>query len=293
MGHTYDWYFPNRLDPRLAWLDYSRYDGIWLGGDVCAATTGDASALPYLDSVLHIKRESTLWAWGNHDLKDGTPAPLEQATGRSGYYSYYRKGMLVLVLNTNLFWYHNWSPPQEDCEQKAAQLAWLHSVLDTLHDVQQLVVLHHHGLFNEMKIGDDGIRQQPDNISGIPVRPDCRAEGDFTQEIYPRLVDIRQRGIGVTLIAGDVGMNSKGYQFVTQDSIFILGSGINNSLDMSDPADYVTNFHPDTVLLVHHHPADNRLSWEFIRLSDLVSQHLPPSRWYMLPERVRILLEEF
>jgi hypothetical protein len=126
----------------------------------------------------------------------------------------------------------------------------------------------------------------------MPVRPDCRESGDFTAEIYPRLVAIRERGIPVVSISGDVGMVSKGYAITTPDSIHLLGSGINNSLNKQYPPDYVKNFQPDSILLIQFATQVPALSWEFVSLSTLVKSNLSGAMLDKLPPRIRQLLAD-
>ena len=290
LGHPYDWLVEDRIDPRLELLDYSRYQGVWLGGDVCARTSKSPATLAYLDRLFHLKSSQTLWAWGNHDLLEGDADLLLAATGRPSYYTHWLDGLQIIVLNTNLFWHHPWGPAQEDCAAKAAQLNWLESVLDTVQAASHLVLLHHHGLFNELKIDQAGDTLLLDNIRAMPVRPDCRESGDFTAEIYPRLKAIRERGTAVVSISGDVGMVSKGYAITTPDSIHLLGSGINNSLDKQYPPDYVKNFEADSVLLVQFTADEPTLSWEFVHLSTLVKSNLSGASLEKLPARTRLLL---
>lgn len=292
LGHPYDWRSENRIDPRLELLDYSKYAGVWLGGDVCARTSKAPATLTYLDSIFNLKATTTDWAWGNHDLMEGNAELLLVATGKPSYYTRWQNGLQIIVLNTNLFWHHPWPPAQEDCAAKTAQLDWLKSVLDTVQEASHLVVLHHHGLFNEFKTNERGDTLRPDNLTGMPVRPDCRVDGDFTLEIYPYLQRIQAAGTQVITIAGDVGMRSKGYDFTTPDGIHLLGSGINNSLDMNFPPEYVTNFNPDTVLIVHHDPEGAEVTWDFRRVRDVVGEELPREQWDRLSERLQEILEE-
>ena len=274
LGHPYDWLHEDRVDPRLELIDYSQYTGVWIGGDVCARTTKSEQTLRYLDTIFDLKSPQTLWTWGNHDLMEGDASLLEQATGRPAYYATDKDGLLVIVMNTNLFWYHPWAPPVEFCEQKQAHYDWLNGVLDTIQETSQLVMLHHHGLFNEKKVsGGDTLRLG--NVDAISVRPLCDSLRFFTAEIYPKLVSLEEAGTAVTLISGDVGMRAKGYHFSTPEGIELLGSGINNSLNMEYPPDYVTNFNPDSVLLVHYQPDQRELSWSFVRLNDLLEPQVP------------------
>lgn len=292
LGHPYDWLTEDRIDPRLELLDFSQYQGVWLGGDVCARTSKSPATLAYLDSLFDLKSQQTHWAWGNHDLLEGDANLLLAATDRSSYYTHWQDGLQLIVLNTNLFWHHPWGPAQEDCAAKAAQMDWLKSVLDTVQATSHLVLLHHHGLFNELKVDQAGDTLLLDNVRAMPVRPDCREGGNFTAEIYPRLKAIRARGIEVVSISGDVGMVSKGYAITTPDSIHLLGSGINNSLDKQYPPDYVKNFEPDSILVVKYTPQVPTLSWEFVHLSTLVESNLSSAALEKLPLRIRLLLAD-
>lgn len=267
LGHTYDWLYEDRIDPRLEVIDYSQFSGVWLGGDICARTTKSEHTLAYLDSIFDLRSVNTLWTWGNHDLLEGDATLLEEATGRPGYYTHYDNGLLVVVLNTNLFWHHPWAPPAEQCAEKAAHYAWLNAVLDTVAVASHVVLLHHHGLLNELKVrGGDTLALG--NVDAIPVRPLCDSVRSFTTELYPKLVVLQEAGREVILISGDVGMKSKGYHFTTPEGILLLGSGINNSLDMNYPPEYVTNFNPDSLLQLQYQPSQRTFSWSFISLSD-------------------------
>lgn len=289
LGHPYDWQSENRIDPRLELLDYNRFTGVWLGGDVCARTSKDVNTLTYLDSLFDLKSAATHWSWGNHDLLEGNEQLLLDATGRDDYYTENLNGLQLIVLNTNLFWHYEWSPPQEECERKDAQIEWLQYVLDTINSASHLVVLHHHGLLNEFKNKD----QSWGNLETSPVRFNCDAHSDFTATFYANLIRIRKKGIPVVMISGDVGMLSKSYELRTPEEIDLLGSGINNSLDMAYPPDYVTNFNPDSVLVLKHKPATQELDWSFVRLSDVVLEHLEEDHYQQLGPVLKNLLKVY
>lgn len=288
LGHTYDWLSENRIDPRLELINYDSFAGIWLGGDICARTTKDSSTLEYLTEYFPLGDTDTHWAWGNHDLMEGDENLLLGAMKRRSYYVHYDDGLLLMVLNTNLYWHHPWKPAQENCEQKEVHFQWLKEVLDTINDASHLIILHHHGLLNELKGGQVAMG----NVDAIPVRPLCDSVRDFTSEIYPYLQGLEEQGTEVVLISGDVGMRSKGYEFETEEGVTLLGSGINNSLDMDYIPAYVTNLEPDSVLLLKYVPLDRQLEWSFVRLNDLVRNS--PKKELAPPQdpRLRRLLSE-
>jgi hypothetical protein len=273
LGHPYNWRTENTVDPRLEKLPLAAYDGFWLGGDVCARSSKDPATLQYLDSLFDLTAPTTHWAIGNHDLMEGTLSRITHATQRPEYYLHWQDGLALMVLNTNLFWQYEWPGPQEHCSRKAAQVAFIHEVMDTLTSAtRQLVVLHHHGLLNELKVNAAGDTLRLDNISPMRVQITCDSQSSFSASFYPKLVQLRQQGTEVILVAGDVGMNSKGYHITTPEGIHLLGSGINNSLDTNYVPDYVTNLNPDTILFFYHYPQQQTLNWDFVPLDSLVAQ---------------------
>lgn len=294
LGHPYDWRQPYRIDPRLEALQLDRFAGIWLGGDVCSRTTELPQTLGYLDSLFGLKRPDTHWTIGNHDILYGQPELIEAATGRPLFYVTRMHDVCVLVLNTNLLWHYEWGQPQEGCERKEAQLALIQSVCDTLREASHLLVLHHHALFNELKRGPAGDTLRPFNLNAIPVRAGCPPqEFNFTERVYPWLSQVQARGIQVVLVGGDLGMNAKTYAQQTPEGIWLLGSGINNSLDKAYIPDYVSNLNPDSVLVFTHIPQQRRLSWRFVRLGDLVHEHIGSAGVSALPDSVQLLIQQF
>ena len=93
LGHTYQ--TNSTVDERVERLLLQNYEHIWLGGDVCAATTRDLSTLIYLDSLFNFRKPGNFWAIGNHDVNttDNDHLFIEAATGRNEYYAEYMKGI--------------------------------------------------------------------------------------------------------------------------------------------------------------------------------------------------------
>lgn len=293
LGHPYDWLFTDRVDPRLAYLQRDSFQGIWLGGDVCSRTTQSPTTLSYLDSLFQLDAASTHWAIGNHDILEGDESLIPIVTQRPTFYTVDQNGICLLVLNTNLLWHYDWAPPQEDCERKQAQMDLIRQVCDTVQDASHLVILHHHSLFNELKVNEQGDTLRSGNINGMPIRTGCDPQSDFTETVYPQLVRVQERDVQVVCVGGDYGMVTKQSSFTTDEGIKLLGSGINNSLNMDYPPDYVKNFNPDSVLIFEHKPHERSLEWSFHHLGDLVRQHQSPAGLNSLPERVKDLVERW
>ncbi|PHN06419.1 hypothetical protein CRP01_12685 [Flavilitoribacter nigricans DSM 23189 = NBRC 102662] len=270
LGHPYDWNDGYRLDPRLERIDYTEYTQVWLGGDVCSRLTEKPGTVSYLDSVFDFSNDHVQWTLGNHDVMYGN---VEQITDRTGKPTFYTEPLgsdiTLMVLNTNLFWFWPSEPPPEDCDLKSEQMQMMLSVLDTIEQSSHLLILHHHSLLKDKK--PDSL-QEAFNIDPGMMAVSCDLEDQFSTLIYPKLVAAQQRGVKVILVGGDVGMRVKSFEYRTDDGIWLLGSGINNSLKRENAPEYVTNFDPDQVLIFRHYPEQLRLEWEFVLLNDLIEE---------------------
>lgn len=268
LGHPYDWNDGYRLDPRLEQINFANYDQVWLGGDVCSRLTEKPETFAYLDSVLDFSGEHVQWTLGNHDIMFGHLDRIRRATGKESFYLTHLKGDIpLLVLNTNLFWMYDSPPEQVQCPEREQQYELIRSVLDTVQQPSHLLILHHHALLNDQKPAQ--LRKAFNTTPGA-VTMTCDSTFRFDAMIYPSLVAAQKRGVQVILVGGDVGMRAKRFEYSTPEGIWLLGSGINNSLKPENKPDYVTTFDPDEVLVFRHQPAQQILEWEFVKLNDLV-----------------------
>lgn len=270
LGHPYSWLNPYKVDPRLEKLDYGVFDQVWLGGDVCAQTTEKISTLHYLDSLFDLDSEHLHWTIGNHDLRDGSEDQISQFTKRPSFYTTWIDGICLMVLNTNLFWFYDAPPPPVNCEEKAAQLEMVESVLDSIESATHLVVLHHHALLNDLKTDSTGAIIKTFNINPLSIRPTCDSTLELSPWLYPKLEKVQQKNVQVILIGGDFGMRAKEFAYQTPAGIWLLGSGINNSVPRSQVPDYVTSLDPDKVLILEHQPESGKLEWSFVLLDSLL-----------------------
>ncbi|NUO01448.1 MAG: hypothetical protein HUU01_12635 [Saprospiraceae bacterium] len=271
LGHPYNWRAGDRVDPRVEALDLSEYNQIWLGGDVCGQTTKLPATLDYLDTLFDLHSDQTHWAWGNHDVLFGNTDQILAHTGKPDFYVSWQDGFCLLVLNTNLFWYYPSPPQQLDCEAKATQIALIKAVTDTIRKASHLVILHHHALFNEYKTDAPGNPANAFNGTAIPIRATCDSTSDLTKLVYPWLTAVQRRGVQVVMVGGDLGMRAKSFDQETPEGIRMLGSGINNSVEVRYLPDYVTSFTPDQVLILNYHRRKKTLDWTFKSLHELVS----------------------
>ena len=89
IGHCYQPFTAgNQVDYRLVEFDFSTFDGVWLGGDVCSETTLEYSTVQSINTLFNLSNLDTHWSLGNHDARNGNLEWYEQLTGRRTYYAY-------------------------------------------------------------------------------------------------------------------------------------------------------------------------------------------------------------
>ncbi len=256
-GHTYQFYtHGEKVDTRLEAMDLSMYDGIWLGGDVCSEALLEYTTLEYIDNLFDLKHPNTHWTLGNHDARNANWNWLEKMTGKKTYYSSYYKGITYLVLNTTLTPY--------DCEQLDDQYRTIVNVCDTIENSSHLILIMHHGIWQ--------------NVPGLPAPSayaqsnliyfsfNCyRPDATFIDEIYPRLVAVKNKGVEVILLIGDMG--NKKIDLLSDDGIHFVGAGLNHS-KYKDPEDR-EKIAPDWLIEFNHIPEDRWLNWHFLNMDSV------------------------
>lgn len=252
MGHTYQYYTPGyKVDLRIQNLDLESYDGIWLGGDVTSESMMSHSTLEYIDSVFDLKKPTTMWALGNHDTRNGNWVWLEEITGGKTYYTRHYKGITYIVLNTNLTPY--------DCEQLNDQYNIIVNVCDTIQNSSHLVLLMHHGVWAGVPGLPAPSAYAQSNL--VYYNFNCYSEeSTFVKEIYPRLVDVKNRGVEVLCILGDMG--AKKIDLLSDDDIHFMGTGLSRSY-YADPEER-KKAAPDWAIVFKHVPQTAWLDWEFV-----------------------------
>lgn len=257
MGHTYGYYDPaHLLDSRIDLIDFSEYDGIWLGGDISSEALMEYSTLEVIDKAFNLKDPTTHWALGNHDARNGNWIWLEELTGHKTYYTSSLNGITHIVLNTNLTPYH--------CEQLEEQYKVIVDVCDTISESTHLILLMHHGiwegvpgLISPIGYAQSNLKYYNFNCSDV--------ESSFVNEIYPRLLEVKNRGIEVICILGDVGAVK--VDFTSDDGIHFLGAGLQKSY-YKDPEER-KNSRTDYAIIFKHVPETGWLDWEHVDFDKL------------------------
>jgi hypothetical protein len=172
-------------------IDFTKYDGTMLGGDLTYYTTRDTSTLVYLDDIFDLSNPNTLWSLGNHDLEGGRNL-ITHFTGRESYYSYNRNGVTFMVLDTELD-----ANSFSSTFIKGDQLQMVKNVCDTIVESSTLILLHHRFMW---MIGNDYFIPMLDSMAASSRSMDTT---NFYSEIYPLLQKVKNKGIPVHVFGGD------------------------------------------------------------------------------------------
>ncbi len=225
-------------------LNFNSYDMLWLGGDLAFLTSADDATMTRTDSVYDLGSSSTLWALGNHDYTNLDR--VEFYTKKPPFYTLHRDGITFVVLDTQ----------DSLSTMVGAQKEMLFGVLDTIHASSHLVLLHHKLIWMyDNPILEPQISSVSNGDFGSCFY--CINPNNFNSEIYPKLVEVKERGLEVLCVAGDIGFRTNEFEYQTPEGVFFLASGIESGNDNNK------------VLLFEHNPTTKSLLWKFVRLDDL------------------------
>ncbi len=231
-----------QLIPEVESIDFTAYDLVLLGGDLAASTTESESAISHVDSIFHFNQETTLWAIGNHDYNN--LSLIEQYTQRPPYFAYNYQGITFIVLDT-----------QDDFSNiSGLQKEFFMNVVDTIEQSSQLIVLHHKLIW---MYGDEYLEPLIPEVAngGLGDCFYCINPNNFYPEIYPKLVEVKDRGINVICV--DIGFQTNQFEYTTPEGIHFLASGMS------------FNGQDNKALLFYYMPEKKRLDWQFVDLSSL------------------------
>ncbi|TAH40128.1 MAG: hypothetical protein EYC69_12025 [Bacteroidetes bacterium] len=232
------------MDSTVEAMSFSAYDMLWLGGDLASTSSSDDSTMNHLDSIFNLGSPNTLWSLGNHDYSD--LQRVQNYTGRNPFYSYFKNGITIIVLDT-----------QDSLSNIiGAQKVFFDAVTDTLDRSSHLIVLLHKLIW---MYGDSVFEPQIPSVTngGFGNCFYCVNPNNFNTEIYPKLLSLKQRGINVICVGGDIGFNVKEFSHVNNDGIVFLASGINAGSS------------GNSGLVFSHDVVQKQLSWRFTPLEEL------------------------
>jgi hypothetical protein len=233
------------LDSIVESADYNKYDMLLLGGDLAISTSINEKAISHVDSIFNLGNPNTLWSLGNHDYKN--LVRVKEYTKRAPYYSYNKNGITFIVLDT-----------QDSLSNIVGeQKKFFNSVIDTIQQSSHLIVLHHKliWMYGNSQLEPRINKEANGNLGDCFY---CTNPNNFYSDIYPKLLKIKQKGIEVICLGGDIGFKTKEFDYTTPEGIHFLASGIEHGDNKTNKA-----------LLFKHNVLTKHLEWEFIPLTNL------------------------
>ncbi len=199
---------------KVSQANLKKYDILLLGGDLANLSSENDSILQKLDTIFDLSNINTLWALGNHDYTQ--PKLIEKYTKRPSYYSHYQNKTSFLVLDTQL----------DSSKISNQQLDLFNLVTDTLKESKNLIILTHKLIWlRDHQELDNQINQISNGHKGNCDY--CIQENNFYQDIYPKLVALKNKGFNIYCLAGDIGFNTHKFEYLTDDGIYFYASGMN------------------------------------------------------------------
>lgn len=245
LSHPYVPYiFYNDIDTTVEQLDYSRYNLTLLGGDLFTQTTIDTATFLWGDSIFDFRNPNTFWSIGNHDYDN--PQMVRNYLGHELYYARYYQGITFLVLDT-----------QDSLSNLIGdQLQLIRNVTDTIQESSHLVVLSHKLIW---MAGNPVLEPMIDSVcnGGTGTCFWCTNPNNFYQDVYPRLVNVKARGINVVCIGGDLGYKVQRFEYTMPEGISYLGNGMCSGCAFNQ------------VVLLTYNTGTRTLSWMFKPLTEL------------------------
>ena len=234
-----------KIDSIAEKIDYSKFDMLWLGGDLAWYTSADDATMEYVDNIFDLSNENTLWAIGNHDCFSAER--IQRFTKRPNSYGYFKNGITYLVLNT-----------QDSASNiNAEQLELLTKITDTIKYSSHLILLHHKLIW---MYGNPDLEVLVDSVSNVSLGTSSHSlnPNNFYQEAYPKLIDIANKWITVLCIGGDIGIKTNEFEHTTIEGITFLASGIN----LGDKN--------NQVLLFEHDIKSRTLTWKYRLINSIL-----------------------
>jgi len=225
-------------------INYKDYDMLWLGGDLSGSTSSTDSNMSYISSIFDLSDENTLWALGNHDYTN--LQLIESYTNRPPFYTYFKNGITFIVMDT-----------QDSVSNIVGQqLDMFNNVIDTISESSFLVLLQHKLTW---MYGNPELEPQIDSVSNGMYGSCfyCINPNNFYQDIYPKLVQVKNKGIDVICVAGDIGFKTKKFEYYTNDSIVFIASG----MKYNDSINYG--------LVFKHNITKQQMVWNYVLVTDL------------------------
>lgn len=250
LGHVYN--ATHTIQPKIAEINFSNYDRIWLGGDILIEGGNEIQYWQNLDTLIGISQPQVQYALGNHDIRDGNIQWYEEITKRKSYNYYIKNSTISVCLNTML------NPSM--CEELNNQFDLIKNICDTITDSKHLFFFFHNGIWGQPDTSFPGIGSYAhDDLKYWNANCD-NSQTTFLNVIYPMLNEVVNRNINVYCILGDTGTNSKKFYKQSDTGVHFFASGI-----------YQMESEKNNVLIFDHDLQSDIVTWGFHDVDSLLA----------------------
>jgi len=235
------------IDEAASKINYSKYDMVWLGGDMEYLTSEDDYSMEYLNTIFDVGNKNTLWSIGNHDYSN--IETVSRFTNRPTFYSCYKNGITFIVFDTQY----------DYCSITGLQKEMFDHVTDTIEKSSHLIILHHKLIW---MYANDSLDKLMETIPNAPLGDHTYNinPNNFYTAVYPKLTELKQRGIEVLCIAGDIGLKTDTFEYISPDGICFLASGIH------------FGYENNKALLFEHDITNRTLTWKYVLVNQLAAE---------------------
>lgn len=193
-------------------VDFAKYDMTLLGGDLAMNSFATNMVISHLDGIFDLKNPNTLWSVGNHDKTSAKY--FHTLTGKSKYHLYQRDDITFITLDS-----------QDSLSSiVGSQKDFLFTALDTI-STSSVVLMSHKLIFmNDHPILDSKIHKVCNANKGDCYH--CHNPNNFQDEVYPKLLELRNKGVQVIWVGGDLGYKKTSFEFIDEEGVVFLGNGL-------------------------------------------------------------------
>lgn len=193
-------------------IDFNSFDLTLLGGDLALDTFGHDTITAHLDQVFNFKSPSVLWSIGNHDLT--TDVKWKEYTLKKKYHKAVYNDVTFIALDS-----------QDSLSSIVGdQKDFLLTTLDSINTSSVIIMTHKLIFMNNHPVMDAMIATTCNANKGDCYY--CHNDNNFYDVVYPKLLDVKNRGIEVIWVGGDLGYKTSEFEYIDEEGIVFLGNGL-------------------------------------------------------------------
>lgn len=193
-------------------IDFDKFDMTLLGGDLALSSFTNDTITSHLDSIFNFKSPNVLWSVGNHDYSSS--AKWENTTQKKKYHAASSNDVTFITLDS-----------QDSLSSIIGdQKDFLFTTLDSINKSSVIIMTHKLIYMNDHPVMDAMIATTCNANKGDCYH--CHNDNNFYDVVYPKLLEVQNRGIQIIWVGGDLGYKTSEFEFIDERGIIFLGNGL-------------------------------------------------------------------